>query len=195
MKPCMWALLYPISRTGLSRSDRRLKLSTWVGSCAKCCKTRKWTEGIFCTNFYKNIGRFPPCGKMWCGTCYTSSTELCFHVASLEKESGENGSDPDERERLRAVWGKQLRDPTDFHVGCRGDHIMTPFLMRRMCISKVAQVQTERKQSPGSVAFRRYKAYEFRRALESRHGNCCSKRFTGRVRNRAIVSLGFTRSL
>ena len=64
---------------------------------------------------------------MWCGGCYISDATLPFHVDSLGKD-GENGEiDKTETERMKMVWATKLRDPTDFHVARKGDHLVTPF--------------------------------------------------------------------
>ena len=64
---------------------------------------------------------------MWCGGCYTSDPTLPFHVDSLGKNAESGEEDPGERERMVMTWRAKLRDPTDFHVGRRGDHLITPF--------------------------------------------------------------------
>ena len=84
---------------------------------------------------------------MWCGTCYASSTTPHFHVASLGSKSDKNEKDLDERERLGTAWGKQLRDPTDFCVGGRGDHIMTPFECD-LCVFRKLRKSNPKRNSP-----------------------------------------------
>ena len=64
---------------------------------------------------------------MWCGGCYTSDPTLRFHVDLVERDGASGAGDPMERERMQTVWKTKLRNPSDFHVGRKGDHLMTPF--------------------------------------------------------------------
>ena len=124
----MLQLFYLISTAGHGGYDKPQNPSTLVGSCQKCFRTRTWTQGIFCANFSKSLGTYLPCGGMWCGGCYTSDNTLHFHVASLGNEKGEKGREnQEESARMQTIWKGKIRDPTDFHVGRRGDHLMTPF--------------------------------------------------------------------
>ena len=84
-------------------------------------------QGIFCANFYWKLGNYPPCQKMWCGLCYTSSQKLNFHVKTLEESLQEAGNDPKEWERLRLAWGERHQNEDAFKVGRNGDHALIPF--------------------------------------------------------------------
>ena len=127
-----WSLLlfFPsyLSDHGSSRGPP--KCSQWEGNCVKCSKKRKWTQGIFCANFYWSIGNFPPCHRMWCGKCHTLGSDSLFHIASAltlgpTRESGTEIAE--EKTKLRNVWKGKLRDKRDFQEGRDGDHLMIPF--------------------------------------------------------------------
>ena len=129
LKRLLLVLCFLIYPTDLGNSKAHRKCSQWVGSCVKCSRLRSWTEGIFCANYYNSLGTYPPCGKMWCGKCYTSEKNLHFHVASLANQNSRLGSVKDqvERERLEGMWHSKHQSPTDFHVARDGDHLLVLF--------------------------------------------------------------------
>ena len=81
------ALLFPTYHIGRGSSKAPQKCSQWVGSCHRCSRKRVWPDGIFCSNFFDNIGDYRPCHMMWCGLCYTSKKKPKFHVATPEKDN------------------------------------------------------------------------------------------------------------
>ena len=120
----LYFLSYP-SDHGNSRGP--LKCSQWGGNCVKCSKKRKWTQEIFCANYYWSRENFPPCHQIWCGECYTSGSDSLFHIASAltlgpTKESGTEMAE--EKTKLRTVWEGKLRNKRDLQ---EGDHRMAPF--------------------------------------------------------------------
>ena len=48
-------------------------------------------------------------------------------------------------ERIGGAWGKQLRDPSDFRVGRRGDHILTPFECDLCVFRKLRKTDPEKR--------------------------------------------------
>jgi hypothetical protein len=63
---------------------------------------------------------------MWCGSCYTSTTEDGFFVQEREKVNSDNIVEEDQ-DRLQAAWGRRHQPVTDFYIGRDGDHLMVPF--------------------------------------------------------------------
>ena len=43
------------------------KFMTWRGPCLVCGKVLRHGTGIFCGNFLRHRGPFPPCLAVWCG--------------------------------------------------------------------------------------------------------------------------------
>jgi hypothetical protein len=103
------------------------KCSHWSGDCVECSKRRKWTEGIFCANFYWSLNGYAPCRQMWCGKCYTSNPEVEFHVRPSSAELGAGGSDGADAERLAVAWKRHAQSPHAFLRARDGDHFLVPF--------------------------------------------------------------------
>ena len=122
----LFSLSYPLDH-GNSRAP--LKCSLWAGNCARCSRTRSWTMGIFCSNFYWSVGVYPPCHRMWCGRCYTSAEKFPFHVASqatLGTQARGEREDLKEVERLEQTWTGKPQNDLDFHEARDGDHLLPP---------------------------------------------------------------------
>ena len=90
---------------------------TWRGSCLVCGKVRRHGAGIFCGNFLRSRGPFPPCLAVWCGGCYQQHPQDPFPVQKA-------GAGEDEEEDL--VTEENLANR--FRHGRNGDHLMgVPF--------------------------------------------------------------------
>ena len=56
---------------------------------------------------------------MWCGQCYSSSSDISFHIFQIQK-------DEEDEERFDRVWRRKWEDQK-YHHARNGDHLMTPF--------------------------------------------------------------------
>jgi hypothetical protein len=70
-------------------------------------------DGLFCANFGFSRGPYPPCKKVWCGSCYRPRTLVKFHVNEPEDEDG-------------FAWIKK-GGAGRFRVARNGDNIITLF--------------------------------------------------------------------
>ena len=102
------------------------KCSLWHGKCDKCAKNIRWTQGVFCANYWWKWGDFPPCKKAWCGKCYTSNHQIKFHIDHLDNSAFDDVGTED-KTRLEAAWSRKHYSKTDYNEARNGDHIMTPF--------------------------------------------------------------------
>ena len=90
---------------------------TWRGPCLVCGKVRRHGAGIFCGNFLRARGPFPPCLAVWCGECYHQYPHDPFPVQKFLE-------DKDKHEEL--VTEEKLAKR--FRHGRNGDHLMgVPF--------------------------------------------------------------------
>ena len=101
----------PDSRSWNSMDARNFM--TWRGPCLVCGKVRRDGAGIFCGNFLRTRGPFPPCLAVWCGECFRRYPHDPFPVqTSLEEE--------DEHEDLET----EEKLANKFRHGRNGDHLM-----------------------------------------------------------------------
>ena len=85
----------------------------WVGNCARCGKIVKEGAGVFCGNFLHGRGSFPPCQKVWCGTCYSVPLGSPYPIRRPVDEDG--------------FENLALGDRDRFVVARNGDPLITPF--------------------------------------------------------------------
>jgi hypothetical protein len=93
----------------------------------QCGLERKWTCGIFCSNFFWSIKGYAPCQQMWCGACYSSNRSVLFHVKARAEEEAERENDLHHQQKMLQAWGKKHRSLDNFPVGRDGDHLLMPF--------------------------------------------------------------------
>ena len=97
------------STEDLNAMDKR-DFMTWAAPCMICGVMVKQSRGIFCGNFLRKRGRFPPCMAVWCGKCLVKHPCDSFYVQKTL----------DEEEDLETE--EVLSDR--FQVGRPGDHLM-----------------------------------------------------------------------
>jgi hypothetical protein len=78
-------------------------------------------------DLYWSMKGYAPCQQMWCGACYSSNPDICFHVKQRAIDEDGNKNDPMHMQRMQAAWGKKQRAPDDFLRARDGDHAMVPF--------------------------------------------------------------------
>jgi hypothetical protein len=124
--PLVLFFLFFADAPGSSEAFQRC--STWQGRCVECLRKRKWTQGIFCANYFWAVGGFTPCKQMWCGACYISDPQVPFHVNKREDQEGGNKErNHKDQARIEKAWGKGRRSPTDYLRARDGDHLLVPF--------------------------------------------------------------------
>jgi len=80
--------------------------------------------GKFCANFSSLHEGWLPCQQAWCGKCYVATDQGEFYMAKPQDESG-------------ADMIMDRLDSSRFMVGCRGDHLFTPFQCDRCNIQNL----------------------------------------------------------
>ena len=132
-KPFLIGILFPFIRCNPWQLRGCPKCTQWEGNCEVCQKARKWSEGIFCANFGRNVMGFETCRRTWCGRCYLSNGTLEFHVADLTNSNGE----ADDEDRVRSGWKPRKGDRTQFHTARDGDDLMVAFECNTCVFSKL----------------------------------------------------------
>ena len=116
-KPLLIAFYFPFSGLTSSVQEEPQNSAQWRGNCRRCGVPRTWTEGVCCVNFGWSWLGYPPCESIWCGHCYSSSTEFKFHIRSKPV------NDEDE-ERFENAW-KLKWDDLEHMTARDGDHLLT----------------------------------------------------------------------
>ena len=77
-----------------------------MAPCVVCGKMLKGGVGIFCGNFCRGRGGFPPCANAWCGSCYTESPNDPFPQQQKVEEDAESEILLDEEDERRHRSGR-----------------------------------------------------------------------------------------
>ena len=87
---------------------------TWRGPCLVCGKVLRHGTGIFCGNFLRHRGPFPPCLAVWCGKCYREHPQDPFPIQTLLDDGIGDDEELETEEDLKER----------FRHGRDGDHLM-----------------------------------------------------------------------
>lgn len=103
----------------------------------------KWTEGIFCSNFYWTLGNFPPCCQEWC------SATFFMMDPRRRKRKGRKGEKG--QVTTSSKWKEKDQNPNDFHEARNGDHAITPFECDTCIFRKLRKKSPNKKREQDKI--------------------------------------------